>query len=361
MLNTNTDRNEQYYGDLYDQHTVEECCRLVQKFFYAPMSDEIKSKHSIETPIEQFQKIVGITINCFCGERYIDKASTIQGWIDKDRKLDKFVENTELPKKVSCTKCNSPMNCIDKHLYGVNDERVLFFFYCSKCQKNKAFFENGEEFKTIYQCPKCKERAKAIYSRKKNKITTKYKCLDCKLTESGILDLNDITKVDDESILAAKKLFCLSKEEGEKYIDGKQRLIHAVDYIKELQGREKQKDLYDKVAKMKKLNVSDVEKLLNKPLQKEGFIKLKLENPQISRDIKIGFTVQDTTSGIHEHDRKMKLKKTINEALLETNWKLIDDYMSYRFGIITGRLRGLEFEEDLIKLVQVRQKKKSSI
>ena len=83
---------------------------------------------------------------------------------------------------------------------------------------------------------------------------------------------------------------------------------------------------------------------------------MKLESPQISRDIKIEFTVQDTTSGINEYDRKMKLKKTINKALIETNWKLIDDGISYRLGILTRRLRGLENEEDLAGLVRRRMK-----
>ena len=159
-------------------------------------------------------------------------------------------------------------------------------------------------------------------------------------------------------IPSTKKQFCLSKEEGEKYIDGKQRLVHAVDCIKELKEKENQKDLYEAVAKIKKLNIADVEKLLTKALKKEGFIKLKLESPQISRDIKIEFTVQDSSTGIHEHDRKMKLKKTITKALLETNWKLIDDGISYRLGILTGRLRGLELEEDIVKLIQARVNKK---
>jgi hypothetical protein len=357
IINNNL-KDEQYYIDLYDQYTVEECYRLILKFSGAVLTEEIKSKYSVEAQIEQLQKIVGITLNCFCGERYTNKAKTIQEWMDKDRRLDEFLGSALPSKSVLCTKCSSPMNYTDKHLYGINGEGVLFFFHCNKCCKNRAFYDNGEEFKTICECPKCGERAKAAHSRKKNKITTKYKCSDCEFTESSILDLDEVTeKIHNEGYLAAKKQFCLSKEDGEKYLDGKRRLIDAVDCIKELKGREKQKDLYDSVAKVKKLNIADIEKLLSKPLQKEGFIKLNLENPQISRDIKIEFTVQDTTSGIHEHDRKMKLKKTINKALIETNWKLIDDYMYYKLGIITGRLRGLESEEDLVKLVQARQEK----
>lgn len=222
MQNTNTYRNlkdEPYYVDLYDGLTIEECYRLIHKFFYAPLSDEIISKHSIETQIEQFQKIVGIIINCFCGERYINKEKTIQEWMDRDRKLDELLESIESPEEVMCNKCGLPMSFTDKHLYGINNEKVLFFLHCNKCQKNKAIFDNGEEFKTIYTCPKCGESTKATYSRKKNKITTKYKCTDCKFAESSILDFDGIKeKVHTEEYFAAKKQFCLSKEEGEKYI-----------------------------------------------------------------------------------------------------------------------------------------------
>lgn len=361
MRNTKINNNikdEQYYIDLYDQSTVEECYRLIQKFFFAPLSNEIVSNHSVETQIEQFQKIVGIVINCFSGERYINKTKTIQEHMDKDRRLDELLENAQLTKIVLCDKCNSPMNCTDKHLYGISDEKVLFFFQCNKCRKNKAFFDSGEEFKSKYECPKCGKTAKATYSRKKNNITTKYMCLHCGFTEEGILDIDKETEeIYDEVFLIAKKQFCLSKEDGEKYIDGKRRLIHAVDCIKELKEKEKQKDIYDAVNKIKKLNIADLENLLSKELQKEGFIRLKLESPQLSRDVKVGFTIQDTKSSIDEYDRRMKLKKTIINALLETNWKLMDDDIYYKLGILTGRLRGLENEEDLVKLVQGRKKK----
>ena len=56
----------------------------------------------------------------------------------------------------------------------------------------------------------------------KNKITTKYKCLHCKFTETSVLDLDNKTKeigeIISEDFAADKKRFCLSKEDGEKYI-----------------------------------------------------------------------------------------------------------------------------------------------
>jgi hypothetical protein len=43
--------------------------------------------------------------------------------------------------------------------------------------------------------------------------------------------------------------------------------------------------------------------------------------------------------------------------LFKTNWKLVEDSISYRLGIMSGRLRGFEFEDDIVGLAKARQKK----
>lgn len=52
-----------------------------------------------------------------------------------------------------------------------------------------------------------------------------------------------------------------------------------------------------------------------------------------------------------EYDSTNKLKKLIKVALEETNWRLMTDGIHYRLGILTGRLKAYEREEDLVKLV----------
>ncbi len=281
--------------------------------------------------------------------------------MDKDRRLDEFLESTQPPKGVLCIKCSLPMDCTDKHLYGINDEKVLFFFRCYKCQKNRAFFDNSEEFQAVYKCSKCSDIAQATHSRKGNKITTKYDCSHCGFTEISVLDLDkkpkEIEEIIDKDFAADKKRFCLSKEEGEKYINGKENLIRTTDSFKEMEEREKQKDLYDAVAKVKRLNIADLGKQLIPALEKESYIRLEFLKPELGRIIVVEFTVQDAISGIHEHTRRMTLKKTIDKALIETNWKLVDDSIMYKLGFLSGRLRGFEYEEDIVGLVKARQKK----
>ncbi len=57
-----------------------------------------------------------------------------------------------------------------------------------------------------------------------------------------------------------------------------------------------------------------------------------------------------------EYDSKKALKKLIEGILADTTWRLMSDGISYRLGILTGRLKAHEREEDLMKLVKPESK-----
>ncbi|MDD4111034.1 MAG: hypothetical protein PHS54_05770, partial [Clostridia bacterium] len=44
------------------------------------------------------------------------------------------------------------------------------------------------------------------------------------------------------------------------------------------------------------------------------------------------------------------LKKLLNNSLKKTNWRLMSDGVNYRLGFLSGRLKGYEGEEDILKL-----------
>lgn len=87
-------------------------------------------------------------------------------------------------------------------------------------------------------------------------------------------------------------------------------------------------------------------------MEKEGYIKFELSEPEIGKDVFIKFFVRDEKSEREECDSKSNLKKAIKKTLANTNWVLMSEGISYRLGILSGRLRGYEKEEDLIKLVK---------
>lgn len=75
---------------------------------------------------------------------------------------------------------------------------------------------------------------------------------------------------------------------------------------------------------------------------------------EIKKDVIIEFTVQDDKAGRGEYDSRNKLRKILKKKLLNTNWRLMSDGIYYKLGILSGRLRGCENEEDLLKIVKNR-------
>ena len=46
------------------------------------------------------------------------------------------------------------------------------------------------------------------------------------------------------------------------------------------------------------------------------------------------------------------LKRLLKKTLEDTNWRLMSEGITYRLGMLEGRLRAYEKEEDLVKLIQ---------
>lgn len=130
-----------------------------------------------------------------------------------------------------------------------------------------------------------------------------------------------------------------------------EQLIRLVNSWKE---REKNQKLYDELAKIKKLSIAEIEKLLTPILEKCGYKNLRFSKPEFGRGIKVEFTVQETQTERHEYDSRMGLQNLIKQSLLTTNWKLMSEGISYHLGFLQGRLIGIENEDDLKELVKFR-------
>ena len=122
--------------------------------------------------------------------------------------------------------------------------------------------------------------------------------------------------------------------------------------VKSWEEREKNKKLYEKAAKIKKLTVAELQKLLAAALKKEEYINLELSKPEIKKDVIIEFTVQDNKTDRGEYDSKHQLQKLFKSTPEKTNWRIMSEGMNYRLGILSGRLRGYESEEDLLELIK---------
>jgi hypothetical protein len=117
--------------------------------------------------------------------------------------------------------------------------------------------------------------------------------------------------------------------------------------------------LYDAVATIRKLPIFTVQEDIKNALAKEGLVNVQFAQPQQGRDLTIAFTVQESKIDRHEYDAKKICKQTIETILDDANWRLMSDGISYRLGLLSGRLRSVEREEDLIELVKRQQKKET--
>lgn len=130
-----------------------------------------------------------------------------------------------------------------------------------------------------------------------------------------------------------------------------EQLTRLVDGWKE---KEKNQKLYDELAKIKKLSIAEIEKLLTPILEKSGYKNLQFSKPELGRGIKVEFTAQEAQTARREYDSRIGLQNLIKRSLLKTNWKLMSEGISYRLGFLQGRLIGIENEDDLKELVKIR-------
>ena len=75
----------------------------------------------------------------------------------------------------------------------------------------------------------------------------------------------------------------------------------------------------------------------------------------------LNFTVRDMEEKREEYDSRKTLQKTIESVLEDKNWALASEGVSYRLGLLDGRIRGYESKEDLEQLTKSRMKKKGKL
>src|ERR1700733_2241785 len=97
-------KDEQYYRDLYDRFTVEECRRYEKRFLEGKLPEFPKSKIREKNARHLLSDI---SLYCITGERFANKSTTIDQWMSRDKTRDKRLERAHLPADVSCIYCRS--------------------------------------------------------------------------------------------------------------------------------------------------------------------------------------------------------------------------------------------------------------
>jgi hypothetical protein len=87
-------------------------------------------------------------------------------------------------------------------------------------------------------------------------------------------------------------------------------------------------------------------------MEKAGYIKLQFKDPDTTKDFILPFVVYDLKPDREDRHSTSELEKLLRKALKETNWRLMTSGVTYRLGMLEGRLHGYDREEDLLRLVQ---------
>lgn len=352
-------REKQHYIDLYDLHTIDECLywktNLEAKTL--EMFNDPKVKHiPAEKRKTDLLRLMAITINSIKVVRYKDKAKTIEEWMEKD-KTEQDYYDTAQPVEMYCPKCNILLEDFFKTL--INDPnkplKVLFYYKCKKCDYRYGQYDDGTEHISKKEtCPTCHCEMIRTDKKKDKTIVTALKCPKCKHAEKSVLDLDHSEwekkqKDNQERLSKYRQEFC-DDTECKKMSDWYDNLKRMLDEWK----ADKEKDqnpVYQKARQLKKVRIVELNKLLRDVLEKEMYISLQLEKPEMGQFVIVPFLIQDSKLGRTENDSKYFLQKLLKQTLEETNWRLMSEGVNYRVGYLSGRLKCYEREEDLVKVV----------
>lgn len=355
-------KDRRYYEDIYDRVTISIARRNVGSFekfrerWFEIMPDE---KPDSTRSVFSLNWIYMLMAGSKLVERYDGRESGIKEMMDKDSLKDEQVANARLTVEPKCQHCGKTgLRITDKMLHhskGFDDPtEVLFMLKCTHCNKNSAVWEDGEPLKhheTL--CPKCNNIMAEKDTRKDKVITTTYTCPSCKHTYKSKLDLNTKEEEVDPDFERDRVIYCLQDEKMlQEHRDAKWRLEGMVQMGKELKEKEDNKELYEAVSSVKKVNIGQLTDTLEPAIKKADYIELTFEKPEIGKDVIVGFSCLDGKSNRAEHDSNKTLQKTVKKALSDTNWRLMSDGISYRLGYLSGRLRAYEREEDLLSLIE---------
>lgn len=357
-------KEKQEYIDLYDRLTVDDC-RWREKFHKNYKAKDKNGEPVLEELGKTFSEIALHYDLLFTTIKwYEDKEKTISEWIDRDKRKDELYENTSAPRDIRCLKCYSLTKESSKILvdgYNNNEDRILFMYDCPNgCLPHRAFYNNGEEYKTQPNlCPNCKTELKNSKEEIKNeKIIILETCPNCEYEDKKELDISIKEKPYDPEYEKDRERFCLSGEALTKNLSEKSQLESIGKFMDSYNEKQKNKDIYDEVEKIKKVTVFNLEELLKPVCEKDGYVKFQFEKPEIGKDLIVSFMAQDSRSNRTELESSYTLKKILKRAVSDTNWRLMSDGVSYRMGILSGRLRAYEREEDLLELAKNRLNKK---
>lgn len=237
-------QSKQYYIDLYDRHTVEQCRRTVKSFDERDLPP-IEGQEWDEEKTERMRKwLTEYYLHFETGERYLNKEKTIRDWMDADEARDELYESAQAPEGIRCLTCRNLVKPTFKQFWSSLDkpDRVLFMYDCpNNCVPRRAFFSDGEEWRIKPNlCPHCSTKLEQEEVNSEEKLITKHTCPKCGYTKTDEFKWSKKKEEPfDENFAADRDRFCLTDEQGKKFQEEKWQMEQAGKFMEEWKEKEK--------------------------------------------------------------------------------------------------------------------------
>ena len=263
--------------------------------------------------------------------------------------------------KFYCNKCNSSTKVIDKTLHDTHGEnpRLTFMFECLKCKKRQIFYEDGSpwDYKKP-RCKKCNIELQTRYETNEDSTIIITYCPKCTFKDVDIIDSKELHEKRTQEENRKKDLFekhrerfCLNDKDGPEAVSGLDSLI-AISKKWEEEKIKVKDPTYIKAMDLKKLKLNQVKNLFVDATKNSGYSDLQFSKPDIGKYVTVDFSISDNIDDRTERDSINVLKNLVNTALQTSNWRLMSEGINCRLGILTGRLKAYEREEDLVSLIK---------
>jgi hypothetical protein len=269
----------------------------------------------------------------------------------EDEKKDRLVMYNSMPKNVKCHSCDCLM-IFCTHFFEEENAKILFVFECPKGHNpKKVLYSNGREyhFKKA-TCNVCgSDDIKSVSKKNKKLLTSTVTCNNCENIETHTYDL--AYKTEKPISEDDRKIYCTDFIGRTSFTQDLETLLELAKYIKNSEDERKIKEEY-KIDEIEKINLPQLEERLIKLTEENKFKKLQFQSPDMGRHVTVEFSIQDATDRTEKESKKL-IVKILQEYLIKTNWRLVSsDNINYRLGIISGKLKAHETEEDLLMLAK---------
>lgn len=359
-------KSSKYYEDIFDLLTIEEALRIKND---SPSTDNSYSNKFPPEMIKVMRKTVNeLLLFFYLGERVKKRKQYLERVMQEDRDKQDFYDSKSEPNNILCPYCKSPINLIDKMLddYSSPHMQVIFMYECIACKKRSCFFSDGEmkQFPpdTCSKCNSTDISEDSLQTPRKTTITAK--CNSCGHITETIYDLDELDKSRSEKekyrntmFMSYRSEFCLDEnsKEYKAYIHSLNSLETMKRLTEEFEG--KSRDPIIPIAESISVKtVIQIEEILTKVIKSKGFARFSLGVPVLDKDVIIPFTIYDTKERT-ELDSTYELKRILNKALVDTNWRLMSEGVTYSLGILSGRLRGYQGDKSIYELARQKLKK----